>query len=93
MPPPEWGSRPARGPRNRADALDAFVRARDGGRTKRLNAEIPAALHARVKSGCALEGRDMTQVVIELLEQRFPEEQPEIRLPPSRSPSSEGLSK
>ena len=72
MPPPEWGSRPATARKNRADALEAFVRARDEGRTKRLNCEIPAALHARVKSGCALEGRDMTQVVIELLEQRFP---------------------
>ena len=72
MPPSEWGSRPARGPRKKADALDAFVRERDEGKTKRLNAEIPAALHARVKSSCALEGRDMTQVVIELLEKRFP---------------------
>ncbi|MCY4583877.1 MAG: plasmid partition protein ParG [Chloroflexi bacterium] len=50
------------------------MRARDEGKTKRLNAEIPAALHARVKSRCALEGRDMTQVVIELLEKRFPAE-------------------
>ena len=74
MPPPEWGPRPARGPQKAADALDAFVRARDEGNTKRLNAEIPAALHARVKSRCALEGRDMTQVVIELLEKRFPAE-------------------
>lgn len=72
MPPPKWGSRPARCPNKNADALDAFVRAGDEAKTKRLNAEIPAALHARVKSGCAPEGRDMTQVVIELLEQRFP---------------------
>ena len=77
MPPPDWGSRPARGPKNRTDSLDAFVRAQDEGKTKRLNAEIPAALHARVKSGCALEGRDMTQVVIELLEQRFPAQRQE----------------
>lgn len=88
MPPPKWGSRPARGPKNSADALDAFVRARDEGKTKRLNAEIPAALHARVKSGCALEGRDMTPVVIELLEQRFPGQQQETDLPPGRSASS-----
>ena len=87
MPPPKWGSRPARGPKNSADSLDAFVRAGDEGKTKRLNAEIPAALHARVKSGCALEGRDMTQVVIELLEQRFPAQRQETRLTPSRSPS------
>ena len=53
-------------------ALDVFVRDSSWGKTKRLNAEIPAALHARVKSGCALEGRDITQVVIELVEKRFP---------------------
>ena len=88
MPPPDWGSRPARAPRKNANSLDAFVRARDEGKTKRLNAEIPAALHARVKSGCALEGRDMTQVVIELLEQRFPAQRQEAGLTPSRSPSS-----
>ena len=87
MPPREWGSRPARGPRKKADALDAFVRARDEGKTKRLNAEIPAGLHARVKAGCALEGRDMTQVVIELLEQRFPAQRQETHSPPSRSPA------
>ena len=88
MPPPKWGSRPSRDSKNRSAALDAFVRARDQGKTKRLNAEIPAALHARVKSACALEGRDMTQVVIELLEQRFPAQQHESRLSSSRSPSS-----
>ena len=88
MPPAKWGSRPARGPKNRAAALDAFVHAKDKGRTKRFNAEIPAALHARVKSACALEGRDMTQVVIELLEQRFPAQPQATSLPPSRSRSS-----
>ncbi len=88
MPPPKWGSRPARGPKNDPGAVDAFVRAKHGGRTKRLNAEIPAALHARVKSACALERRDMTQVVIELLEERFPVQPQETRLPPSRSRSS-----
>lgn len=77
MPPPKWGSRPARGPNKNADALDIFVRARDEGKTKRLNTEILAALHARVKSGGALEGRDMTQVVIKLLEQRFPAQRQE----------------
>lgn len=74
MPAAKWGTRPSRGSRGKAAALDAFVHDGDKGRTKRLNAEIPAALHARVKSGCALEGRGITQVVIELLEQRFPAE-------------------
>ncbi|MYB53178.1 MAG: hypothetical protein F4X77_13425 [Acidobacteriia bacterium] len=83
MPAPKWGSRPAKGRKNRAAALDALVRARDEGKTKRLNAAIPASLHARVKSARALEGRDRTQVVIALLEQRFPAQQQETRLPPS----------
>ena len=63
-----WGSRPARVP----DQLDDFVAANGRPRTKRLNTCIPAELHARVKAGCALEGRDMTEVLTELLEQRFP---------------------
>ena len=29
-------------------------------------------LHARVKAGCALEGKGITQVLVELLEKRFP---------------------
>ena len=72
MPAAKWGTRPARSSKGKAAALDAFVRDSDTGKTKRLYAEIPASLHARVKSGCALEGRNMTQIVIELLEQRFP---------------------
>ena len=71
MPPTNWGTRPGRKPGGADGSLDAFVRVRR--ETKRLNADIPTALHARVKAGCALEGRDMTEVLIELLEQRFPE--------------------
>jgi ParG protein len=71
-----WGQKPSRKiqtqPTSRA-ALDAFVNSKKAkGATKRLNADIPAALHARVKAGCALEGRDITEVLIELLEARFP---------------------
>ena len=53
--------------------LDKFV---SGGKveTARLNVEIPKVLRARVKSRCALEGREIKDVVIELLVQRFPEE-------------------
>ena len=39
---------------------------------KRLNILVSKDLHTRVKVGCALESRDMREVVIELLEQRFP---------------------
>jgi hypothetical protein len=38
----------------------------------RLNCIIPADLHRRVKVGCATEGVNMTDVVIEFLEGRFP---------------------
>jgi len=68
-----WGQRPSKKPEGSAVAteqLEAFVNPK--AKTKRLNAEIPSDLHARVKAGCALEGREMTDVLIELLEQRFP---------------------
>lgn len=71
-----WGQRPsskkapAGGPAV-AD-LDKFV---SGGKveTARLNVEIPKSLRARVKSKCAMEGREIKDVVTELLEKRFPE--------------------
>lgn len=72
---PSWGQRPstkkATAAPNVAD-LDKFV---SGGReeTVRLNVEIPKSLRARVKARCAMEGREMKDVVIELLQQRFPE--------------------
>ena len=71
-----WGKRPTkqRGSREKLlDKLDGFVdpNPKDN-KTKRLNADIPAELHARVKAGCALEGKGITQVLVELLEKRFP---------------------
>lgn len=67
-----WGQRPSKKAATKpsTSALDSFVH--PGKRTKRLNADIPAELHARVKAQCALEGRDMTEVIIEILEARFP---------------------
>jgi ParG len=41
---------------------------------KRLTIDIPEELHRRVKSGCALRGEKIADVVRELLEQRFPTE-------------------
>jgi hypothetical protein len=70
-----WGQRPStkKPPAAPAPAdLDKFVSGGKG-QTKRLNVEIPAALHARVKAGCAMQGREIRDVVTELLEQRFPE--------------------
>lgn len=66
--------RPARSPKTEPAALAEFMHDSGKSKAKRLNTEIHAALHARVKSRCALEGRDMTQILIELLGQRFPAE-------------------
>ena len=72
QPTAKWGPRPSstRKVPSAADQLDKFV---SGRKTKRLNVEIPAALHTRLKAQCAMEGREIRDVVIELLEQRFPE--------------------
>ncbi|MCY3759029.1 MAG: plasmid partition protein ParG [Acidobacteria bacterium] len=69
--PPEvsWGKRPRNQSSALANQMDAFVGAR---KTKRLNIIIPTELHTRVKAGCAIEGRDMTSILIEMLEKRFP---------------------
>ena len=71
-----WGKRPTkqRGGREKLlDKLDGFVDPNpQDNKTKRLNADIPAELHARVKAGCALDGKGITQVLVELLEKRFP---------------------
>jgi hypothetical protein len=74
---PAWGQRPTtRKPAAttgvRAADLDKFV---NGGKkdTVRLNVEIPKTLRARVKSQCAIEGREIKDVVTELLEKRFPD--------------------
>jgi hypothetical protein len=42
---------------------------------KRLTIDIPLSLHQRVKSQCALKGDKMADVVRELLERHFPQEQ------------------
>jgi hypothetical protein len=74
---PSWGQRPSAKKTAAGTAdLDKFV---SGGKlgakeeAVRLNVEIPKALRARVKARCALEGREIKDVVIELLEKRFPE--------------------
>lgn len=79
MPDVKWGNRPStkaaaqtQNAKPDVAALDTFVNPGAGKQTKRLNAEIPAALHSRMKSQCALQGRDMTDVLIEILEQYFP---------------------
>ena len=36
--------------------------------TKRINAEIPLDLHNRFKARCAVDGREMKEVLIELID-------------------------
>lgn len=73
--PVKWGTSPRKqeethpGP---PGALDAFVESKR--RTKRLNLDIPAELHTRIKVASALKEQDMTAVVTEMLEERFPKQ-------------------
>lgn len=39
---------------------------------KRLTLDIPASLHARIKSQCALDGTKMVEEITLLLEDRWP---------------------
>jgi hypothetical protein len=75
--PVEWGGRPSSRKRSTPPvggeaALDAFVQPEKSAALKRLNLNIPAELHRRVKTRCASEGTEMTEVIIRLLEQNFP---------------------
>lgn len=74
VPSVNWGQRPSKKTAaQQTTALDNFVHASKDTAIKRLNLNVPARLHARIKAQCALEGRDMTEVLIEILEARFPE--------------------
>jgi hypothetical protein len=79
MPPPvkpnNWGQRPGKKPAAPPDALDKFV---SGGKdakadTVRLNIDVPRQMRNRIKASCATAGRNMNEVLIEMLEERFPE--------------------
>jgi hypothetical protein len=68
-----WGARPSKKKTESPAAVqDQFVNGGKGGMA-RLNVQIPKTLHTRVKVRCAMEERDIKDVVIELLEKRFPE--------------------
>lgn len=51
---------------------EAWVESRTVEATKRLTVEIPASLHARIKSVCALDGVKMVERIMEILEREFP---------------------
>lgn len=69
-----WGKKPG-APKTLAPAtdIDRLVTGQKPVVTRRLNLNIPASLHARIKAQCAIEGRDMTEALIEMLEARYPE--------------------
>ncbi len=67
-----WGKKPADKRSVAPVDLDSIVRGK-AVQIRRLNLNIPASLHARIKAQCALEGRDMTEALIEILETRYPE--------------------
>jgi hypothetical protein len=50
---------------------DDWVNRRDPEAMKRLTIDVPASLHARIKSQCALRGVKMADEVRDLLEKHF----------------------
>ena len=55
----DWGTKPGTKKKTAAAAnLDSLVTGPKK-RTKRLNAEIPAELHTRIKTQCAADGKDI----------------------------------
>lgn len=50
---------------------DDWVNRRDAEAMKRLTIDVPASLHARIKSQCAIRGVKMADEVRELLEKHF----------------------
>lgn len=67
-----WGKRPVTKETESTPSLDAFVKGTGPEMTSRFHCILPAELHKRVKAACATEGTTMTDVVVELLETRFP---------------------
>lgn len=65
-----FGTRPTPAPADAAKA-DEWVNHRATEAMKRLTIDVPASLHARIKSQCALRGAKMADEVRALLEQHF----------------------
>jgi hypothetical protein len=63
------GTKPAAPPP--PPTAEQWVQQVDPGRLKRLTIDLPAKLHARVKSECALRGVHMNEEIRKLLEAHF----------------------
>jgi len=53
------------------DKADAWVRQREAEPLKTLIVKIPASIHSHIKSQCALQGVNMKDAVVEILEEKF----------------------
>ena len=63
----EFGARPAA-----KSSADAWVGDKpDKVATKRLTLDIPASLHAKIKSSCALRDKSMVVEITQLLEEKY----------------------
>lgn len=66
-----FDARPKKSAASRTAKADAWVNHRAMEGMKRLTIDVPASLHARIKSQCALRGAKMADEVRSLLEQHF----------------------
>ncbi|MDS4040250.1 MAG: hypothetical protein RKP20_03655 [Candidatus Competibacter sp.] len=66
-----FGTRPSAARAGDAAKADDWVNNRDAVAMKRLTIDVPASLHARIKSQCAIRGVKMADEVRELLEKHF----------------------
>lgn len=66
-----FGTRPSSARVDDVSKADEWVNRRDAEAMKRLTIDVPASLHARIKSQCALRGSKMADEVRELLEKHF----------------------
>lgn len=63
--------RPSKQKKDASDNLAALQHA--GEAVEKLSVDLPASLKRRLKVGCANEGLTITQVVCELIAERFPD--------------------
>lgn len=71
---------PARSAKKRGGGADDWVRNRAEAAgeglqepVKRLTLDLPAGLHARIKARCAMEGTTMRAMLMDFLEQKYPD--------------------
>ena len=67
------GAKPTAARAESVPSPDAWVENRkpENEPTKRLTLDVPASLHAKIKSSCAMRGTKMVDEITALLEERF----------------------